>query len=273
MFDRSGAFMGACSLAVAFVVTAGCAARPLPPPMSYASKAGEVPAQGFSAMPHVITDDQPIRFVGLTSAERDAFEKGREAFEEGRQRRIESRKEARLSGRNSVGGMAFECVIATAIIFSPICLVVVPATYGVASTVERRRASAQEAYMPSLPSDQELSRLEAKIKQQITAQGVARRVLNSLRSDGQASGDSGFPRLRIRADSATFGPDRMITIKVVVQAEPAAGVTWPPTEHRYHLGYVGEIDRMDSGLNEAEASIAASISSTYSVGVPPAQIQ
>lgn len=259
MFDRPCAFrVSAYLISLSVATTGGCAARPLPPPKSYASTSGEVPSHRFSAMPHVTTDDQPIRFVGLTSADREAFEKERAAFEKARQERIEYRANATRVG--SEEKTVVQCMFGMFIIFSPLCLFWVPAHHGFQSTVERGKASRAEPYLPSLPSDEELSRVEQKIKLKITAQGVARQL--SRLSDSRALYDRGFPRVLIRAESATFTPDRMITIKVVVQAEVEAGVTWPPTEHLYHLGYVE--NGLDSGLNDAEASLAASISSTYS---------
>jgi hypothetical protein len=248
------------------VLTVGCASRqPYPPPKSYFSMSGEMPGQGLSKMPYVTTAGEPFGFTGLSLAQRQLYEKDREKFERDLQR----------GPGNSTGGTQTaaqfmgECVVRGLIIFSPVCLALLPllpAANKLSNANFERQAAAQIPYLPDLPSDQELSLVGAKISRQITAQGLAKRVLHTW--GGQATGDSDFPRLVIRADSATFNAERLISIKVVVQAQPAAGVAWAPTEHSYHLGY-GGIDKLDGGLDEAEASLAASIASMYGLGWRP----
>jgi hypothetical protein len=243
------------------MLIAGCAAR-VQPPRSYVAVSGEVPVIGLPTTPYITTASQVITFVALTPEGRDAAEKSRRASEEGRQTRIDGAVEGAMSGRNSVGFMAVECAIRTLVIFSPICIVVVPAAQGIGLTVERTKASQRETYLPALPSDQELIRVEEKIKERITAQGLASAVIKRMGSDSPRPGEIEFPRLVIRTDSATFTPEGMITIKAIAQVETEAGITWRPTEHRYHLGYAGE-NVLDRGLNQAEARLAENIASTY----------
>jgi hypothetical protein len=54
----------------------------------------------------------------------------------------------------------------------------------------------------------------------------------------------------------------MIIIKMVVQGQPAAGVTWPATEHLYYIGYEDE-GRLGRSLTQAEIRLAEGISATY----------
>ena len=204
-----------------------------------------------------------MKFVGLSPAQREAFEKHREAFNEGRQQRVDARKKASLGTRNTPEGMIGDCVIQSLIIFSPICIVVVPLALAMAHSVEGPKASSRESYLPSLPSDLELSRLDEKIRQRLNADSLVRRLSGAVQLDERAISDDSQPRLLIRLQSATFTPDRMIVISVVVKAEPAASVIWPPTEHRYHLGYSGDEESLVRGLAEAEANLTYSILSTY----------
>lgn len=268
MFDRSCGFrICAAFLAAIVVLTSGCAS-PLAPPYSYWTQSGEVPRGGLSGVPHVVTDDQPIRFVGLTSQERSEFDKRRESFEEERERRIEQRKAAQLGARNTPGSMFVECVVLTLVIFSPVCIVIVPVALIAAHTVEGRRAARREPYMLSLPSDRELAQVEEKVREDLAAAAIAKRMLSDLEALGPAPHDGGFPRLVIRTESATFTTDRMMTISVLAEAQPAAGVVWLPTEHRYHIGYADEAS-VKRGLTEARTSIAASILWTYGLRANP----
>jgi len=133
---------------------------------------------------------------------------------------------------------------------------------------EGPRAARKEPYLPSLPSDKELSRIDSEIREHLGAAAIAKQMSSSLGAQGRAPNDGGFPRLVIRTESATFTADRMMTISVLAEAQPAAGVVWLPTEHRYHIGYADEAS-VKRGLTEARTSIAASILWTYGLRANP----
>lgn len=252
MFDRSGAaFQVVAQFLIApLLLSFGCAKPVMPPAASYGETIGAPPGAGFSAIPQIIADERPIIFVGLTDAQREAFERYREKFDEDREQRIQQR------APNAADPMV-RCVFATLIIFSPVCLVVVPW----ALRLEGRYYD--EPYMPSLPSDRELRRVEAKIKENFTAASIVRRVTSAYDQERGERQSIGYPRLGVVASSATFTPERMILLRVFVNAEPSTDVAWQPTEHRYHLSYPEDEASLVRGLAEAEASVAKGILSTY----------
>jgi len=243
--------------------SAGCA-RPLALPSSYTARSGEMPGSGLPGVPHIVAVQQPITFVGLDAAEREEFEKYRKAFDEARQQRISERKTRNMGPRNTPEAMAVECIVRTLVVFSPLCLVVVPTALGVAHAVETPRAAKDEPYLPALPSDPELLLVGQKLKAELSADQLARQVASTL--GAQATGE--FPRLEVRAASAKFSTDRTIAIEVVVQAHPAAGVAWQPTQHRFQFGYEGDADRLAAGLKDGRAKLAESILSTYRLADP-----
>jgi hypothetical protein len=272
MFDCPfGLRLGVWTLIAAQVVTSGCASA-LPPPSSYVTQSGHAFGSRFSVVPHVLADDQPIQFVGLTSEERKAFEEHSESFDENRRQRIERRKIAQLGPRNTPENMIEECVIRALIIFSPVCIVIVPVALIAANTFEGRRAARREPYLPSLPSDRELSGINEKIRQHLTAAAIAERVSTGLQAQGQTRSENRFPRLVIRAESAKFWSNRTIELRFDVRAQTADGETSSPTEHRYHLGYDGDDRKLVRGLREAEDRLAISILYIYGYGPHPAYV-
>jgi len=261
MPGRSSVFEKSVWLLIAVLAgSAGCA-RPLAPPPSYAAQSGEIPGSGLPGVPHITADQQPITFVGLDAAEREEFEKLRKAFDEARWQRIDERKTRNLGQRNTPESMAVECVFRTYVVFSPLCIVLVPTALGLAHAVETPRAAKNEPYLPALPSDPELLLIGQKIREELSAAQLARHLGNSLAVQDQATGE--YPRLEVRAQSAKFSADRAIAIEVVVQAHPAPGVAWQPTQHRFQLGYAGDPESLAAGLKEARAKLAESILSTY----------
>jgi hypothetical protein len=240
--------------------SAGCA-RPLALPSSFTTQSGEMPGGGLPGVPHIIVDQQPVTFVGLDAAQREEFEKYRKAFDEARQQRIDERKTRNMGPRNTPEAMAVECIVKTLVVFSPLCLVIVPTALGVAHAVETPRAAKNEPYLPALPSDPELLLIGQKIKEELSAARLARQLADTLGAQAQATGE--FPRLEVRATSAKFSTDRTIAIEVVVQAHPAAGVAWQPTQHRLQLSYAGDADMFAAGLKDGRTQLAESILSTY----------
>jgi hypothetical protein len=220
-----------------------------------------MPGSGLPGMPRITADQQPITFVGLDAAEREEFEKYRKAFDEARQQRIDERKTRNLGPRNTPGAMAVECVVRTLVVFSPLCIVVVPMALGLAHAIESPRAAKNEPYLPALPSDPELLLVGQKIKEELSADQLARQLANTLGAQTQATSE--FPRLEVRVISAKFSTDRTIAIEAIVQAHPAAGVAWQPSQHRFQLGYTGDADRLAAGLKDGKTKLAESILSTY----------
>jgi hypothetical protein len=153
------------------------------------------------------------------------------------------------------------------IIFSPLCIFLVPVAYGTGTIVEGRRASRSEPYMPALPSEQELLAVHEKILSHVTATGIAYRLGDSS-SDGQGSDAAQFPRLVITPSFVAFNAERNFVIRFLVQGHPSAGVSWRQTEHSYQFGYYENTQRLMSELSQAEARLAESISITY--GLPGA---
>jgi hypothetical protein len=247
-------------LIAVLVGSAGCA-RPLALPSSSIAQSGEMPGSGLPGVPHITADQQPITFVGLDAAEREEFEKYRKAFDEARQQRIGERKTRNLGSRNTPEAMAGECIIKTLVIFSPLCILVVPMALGAAHAVEGPRAAKNEPYLPALPSDPELLLVGQKIREELSAVQLARQMANTLGAQAQAASE--FPRLEVRAISAKFSTERTIAIEFIVQAHPAAGVAWQPTQHRLQLGYTGDADGLAAGLKDGRTKLAESILSTY----------
>jgi len=247
-------------LIAAIAGTAGCA-RPLALPSSFVTQSGEIPGSGLPGVPHIIVDQQPITFVGLDAAEREEFEKYRKAFDESRDQRIDERKTRNLGTRNTPGAMAVDCIVRTLVIFSPLCILIVPTALGMAHAVETPRAAKNEPYLPALPSDPELLLVGQKIKEELSAVQLTQQLANTLGARAQASSE--FPRLEVRAKSAKFSTDRTIAIEVVAQAHPAAGVAWQPTQHRFQLSYAGDADKFAAGLKDGRTQLAESILSTY----------
>jgi hypothetical protein len=195
------------------------------------------------------------------------MEKAREEFNKAREERVSHHTDQRMSGRNSPGGMTVECVVRTLIIFSPLCIFIVPLAYGTGTFVEGKRASRNEPYMPALPSEQELLAVHEKILSHVTAKGIASRLGNPS-SDHEGSGAAQFPRLVITPSFVAFTSERNFLIKFFVQGHPAAESVWPQTEHSFQFGYYENPRELMSELSQAEARLAESIAITY--GLPGA---
>ena len=256
MGRRSGTYL----LSVVIAITCGCA-KPFPPDDSRISESQGF-AHRFSSAPRIVVDELPIASFRLSPEERQAMEKAREEFNKAREERVSQVREQRMSGRNSPGGMTFECVISTLIIFSPLCIFLVPAAYGTGTLVEHARASRREPYVPALPSEQELLAAHEKILSHVSATGIAYR-LHTPPSDREMSSADQFPRLVITPSFVTFSGERTFVIKFLVQGQPSADVSWPQTEHIYRVGYYQDTQRLLSELSQGEARLAESISVTY----------
>jgi len=257
MCRQSGTYL----LSVVVAVTCGCA-RPLPPADSRISE-----PQGFVhrfySMPRIIVEDRPTAPFRVSPEERQAIEKAREEFNQARDERVSRLTDQGMSRRDSVEGMTLDCVVIwTMIILSPLCLLVVPVTYGTATLIERKRASRSQPYMPALPSEQELSAVHEKILRHVTANGIADR-LRAPASGREGSRADPFPRLLITPSFVTFSPERTFLVKFLVQGQPSADVSWPQTEHVYHVGYHQNAQRLMTELTQGEARLAESISTTY----------
>ncbi len=167
----------ACLLSVFIAMTCGCA-KPYPPGDSRVHEPRGF-VHRFSSVPRIVVEDQPIASFRLSPEERQAMEKAREEFNKAREERVDRLTAQRMSGRNSVEGMTLDCVVQTFIIFSPLCIVIVPVAYGTGTVIEGRRASRHEPYMPALPSQQELLAVHEKILSHVTATGIAYRLGDS----------------------------------------------------------------------------------------------
>ena len=251
---------GTCLLSAIIAMSCGCA-RPFPPDHSRI-----IEPQGlvhrFSSMPLIVVENQPTAPFRLSPEERQALEKAREKFNKAREERVSEIRERRMSGGNSPGAMAVDCVVKTYIIFSPLCIVIVPVAYGTGTLVEHGRASRSQPYVPALPSQEELSAAHQKVLSHVTATGIAYR-LGTPPSDREGDSAHQFPRLVITPSFVTFGAERSFLIKFLVQGQPSADVTWPQTEHSYQVSYYPSTERLMAELSQGEGRLAESISTTY----------
>ena len=209
-------------------------------------------------MPRIAIDGEPMKFIGLTSEERQIYEKQRREWNERRDQHIQA-----SADNVPVGDDIFKCIVGSLVIGSPLCLFIVPMVHGDKKGRARAAAAREFRYMPALPSDEDFAAIYERIREPITASKVAERVLTNVERAEQPADQAEFPRLLVRADSAKATSDSMVVVNVVVQAQPAVGVTWPATEHRYHFAYGSRLKSLESELHDAETSIAASIMSSY----------
>jgi len=250
----------ACLLSVVIAMTCGCA-KPYPPGESRIDE-----PQGFvhrfSTMPRLVVEEQPVPSFRLSPEERQALEKARDEFNKARDERVSQITDSKMSGRNSPEGMIAECVIRTLVILSPLCIFIVPVAYGTGTLVEHGKASRSQPFVAALPSEAELLAVHEKILIHVTAAGIADR-LRAPGSDRKGSSADQFPRLLITPSFVTFGTERTFQVRFLVQGQPSADVSWPQTEHVFHVGYYQDAQRLISELSQGEARLAESISTTY----------
>jgi hypothetical protein len=166
--------------------------------------------------------------------------------------------------KDEATGEVGKCVLGMLIVFAPLCLVISPVIYAANRTANGAAARASIPYMDALPSDAELAQSYEAIKDRQIEAKVATRVVDGLKLPPGSNSSATYPRLTIRPKSATFtSENRVINVTVVVQGQATADVTWPPTEHSYHLRYNGHSRSFHHQLADAEARIAGSIAATY----------
>lgn len=265
-----------CWLIALVVAVQGCAGpvlMPIAPPPHYL---GVLPAQGdvpgnLPGVPQVVAHDAPLRSVGPGPEERARFERQREAFNA-------AQKEKEAGGGQSGGASPdyrtedwVQCVVKTLVVFSPLCLILVPIADSVVRPLiaaPRNAVVAYKPYMPDLPPDSEVEFMGKLINEEMTAPRVAVGVENEFRTH-YGPAHSEYPRLSISAGTATLeflpaAPFTLVaTISFVVQAEPVFGVTWPPTEHRYVARAIRDRSDLAWAVGQAETRLADSILATY----------
>lgn len=223
----------------------GCAKVALP---EEAMRISTVPAEGLSAPPSIVPDDQRIGLVGFYFSDEERAE-----LELARDRAVA----ANTRPVNMSGGMPLGCIL-----LLPFCLVfaILPA-YVTASAFEHGRASSK---VPSVPSERELARMGEKIQERFAATALAERASRHLQNQGSGV-DGKHPLLLIRPESASFDFDtssgRALSINLVAQAEPSAGVEWPMTQHSYPIR--GDLRELDRDLEFAQEALAQSLAETY----------
>jgi hypothetical protein len=250
---------GTCLLAVVIAMACGCA-KPLPPAKSRITTAPEV-FYLFSSMPRIDVEDRPSAPLNQDPQQMMALENARYEFNRAREERLREAGDRAMEGR--AAGMTFECIIRTLVIFSPLCIAIVPGGYQLGIAMEQGRASANEPYAPALPSHRELLAVHEQIVSNVTARGIAQR-LRSTSPDSAARGADQFPRLLIIPPVfVTFTAERTFEITFLARGQPSADVTWPQTEHVFHVGYDEDRQRLKSELIRGEARLADAISGTY----------
>src|SRR5436190_1758432 len=149
------AFNSACTDTL---IQAGFYVPVVPPPRSHSSGSEPRSIEPFAVMPRIATDDEPMKFIGLTSEEKALYEKQRREWNERRTQQIEARAD-RVPIADIVGG----CIVGTLIIFSPLCLFIVPMLAGDRKGQARTAAMKEFKYMPALPSDKDFAAVYERI--------------------------------------------------------------------------------------------------------------
>jgi len=247
MFHRPSIFhTTVCWLTALTFGLSGCASKVALP--EEAMRIGTIPAEGLSAPPSIVPDDQRIGLVGLyfSDEERAQLELSRSSAVAANTRPV-----------NMSGGVPLECIL-----LLPFCIVfaILPA-YVTASAFEHGRASSK---VPSVPSERELARVGEKVQELFAATALVERASRNLQNSGTGV-DGKHPLLLIRPESASFdfgtSSGRALSISLVAQAEPSAGVEWPMTQHLYRIG--GDLRELDRDLAFAQEALVQSLVETY----------
>ncbi|HTM60768.1 MAG TPA: hypothetical protein VL199_10450, partial [Burkholderiales bacterium] len=229
----------------------GCASKVALP--EEAMRIGTIPTEGLLAPPSIVPDDQRIGLVGFYFSDEERAE-----LELSRDRAVAAHTRPVNMNMSGVGGNeALVCVL-----LLPLCLVfvILPAAV-TASAFEHGRASSK---VPSVPSERELARMGEKIQERFAATALAERTSRNLQNPGTGA-DGKLPLLLIRPESASFdfgtSSGRALSINLVAQAEPSAGLEWPMTQHRYSIR--GDLRELDRDLEFAQEALAQSLVETY----------
>jgi len=163
--------MTVCWLTALTLGLSGCAKVALP---DEAMRISTIPAEGLSAPPSIVPDDQRIGLVGFYFSDEERAE-----LERSRDRAVAANTRPVNMNMSGVGGNeALACIL-----LLPFCIVfaILPA-YVTASAFEHGRASGK---VPSVPSERELARMGEKIQERFAATALAERTSRISRLPGR----------------------------------------------------------------------------------------
>jgi hypothetical protein len=250
MFHRPSMFhTTVCWLTALTFGLSGCASKVALP--EEAMRIGTIPAEGLSAPPSIVPDDQRVGLVGFYFNDEERAE-----LELSRNRAVAANtRPVNMGGIGGKDGLA--CIL-----LLPFCIVFVILPVAVtASMFEHGRASGK---VPSVPSQGELARMGEKIQERLAAKALVERTSRNLQNPGTGV-EGKHPLLLIRPESASFdfgtSSGRALSINLVAQAEPSAGVEWPMTQHRYPIR--GDLRELDRDLEFAQEALVQSLVETY----------